>query len=230
MSLRAKAANAIRRGYPPWLVQRWLQATHQRRRAQGIPMAGRAPSMNRGGWGRRRGPSKSQMERWEGQKQKRKERWKKNIINKTVRGKLPYSVLPEKWRGDYISAKKERLRKTHENVRRQYGDDMGKIPGHLTYHKGGTKGTVQDLNWLGPRTHFVEGKLGGTTIHIPKRFHMGGGKWDEEGIKKYVAYQKRTRKSDKKDWVSVQAPQGEESIHPTMLRHFRAQRRRGYRV
>ena len=199
---------------------RWRQ-----RRYPHMPWAPLAPSVSelaglnrRGsmGWGstgrrgtgtRRRQPSRRQMawrnKRWEGQQQKRKERWKENIINKVVWGKLPYSVLPEKWRGDYISAKKERLRKTQENVRRQYGDGMGKIPGHLTYHKGGTKGTAQDLNWLGPRTHYAEDKLGGTTIHIPKRFYMGDGKWDEEGIKKYVAYQKRTRKSDKKDWVSV---------------------------
>ena len=93
MSLRAKAANAIRKGYPPWLVQRWLQATHQRRRAQNIPMAGRAPRMNRGGWGRRRGPSKSQVERSIRRGEKRDERRDKVAAERFARTKHPETAL-----------------------------------------------------------------------------------------------------------------------------------------
>ncbi len=93
MSLRAKAANAIRKGYPPWLVQRWLQATHQRRRAQNIPMAGRAPRMNRGGWGRRRGPSKSQVERSIGRAKTRDERRDKVAAERFARTKHPETAL-----------------------------------------------------------------------------------------------------------------------------------------
>ena len=220
MSLRAKAANLLTRGWSREQVMELWRRAHQRRLAQGIPWAGRAPRVWRGGGGRRRGPSKSQVERWEGQKQKRKERWKKNIINKVVRGKLPYSVLPEGWGGDYEDAWEARRKKIDKNVRRQYGDE---IPKHLTYHReGGLAPEREQHEWAGPRTHEDD-------ITIPKRFHKGGGEWDEEGIKKYVAYHKRKQKHDKKDWVAVQTPQGEERIHPTMLRHFRAQRQGGRR-
>ena len=93
MSLRAKAANAIRKGYPKWLVQRWLQEADQRRLAQGIPMAKRAPRMNRGGWGRQRGPSKSQMERSIGRGEKRDERRDKVAAERFARTKHPETAL-----------------------------------------------------------------------------------------------------------------------------------------
>ena len=92
MSLRAKAANAIRR-YPRWLVQRWLQEANQRRLAQGIPWAGRAPRVWRGTGGRQRGPSKSQVERSIRRGEKRDERRDKVAAERFARTKHPETAL-----------------------------------------------------------------------------------------------------------------------------------------